>query len=464
MKRYWFSIILCLILSACASNPEPTSQPPQPTTTHQPLPTTHHPPPTAPTGNAPSYPAPNEEPAVPAPLPTATYASNGYPGFWTPIPSAVALPLCNYTLTANFDPITPTLNTFSFSEPTIMLTNTETLRLHEWLPDSNQLLLSHVHHNNDHLDYIETFDIVTGDTKRYAESYGLGASSIWLPEQQGVIYYEREDEAEIAYTIKFSTGLAESTTSYTTGKLSTPTLNPFGDLIFFDGLAGDPAQQLNLTTAVTQASPIDPAQWRSTTHPNPEERNYNFSSLFFSTAWHPTENKVLIYQHPVTFLYDIDQDEVCEIDFGKRGDGAWLSPTHAHWSPNGRYIAFRLSTHRIRGAQAIGIFDLETQTLRLLQPSPEQEPWGVAWMPNGEYVSVLGTSEPIDDIRDWGGLFLIEAETGEIQQVAEAYNVGLSWPPAHVWSPNGQQLAIACPTDINETWHWRLCLFSVSSR
>jgi Tol biopolymer transport system component len=141
-----------------------------------------------------------------------------------------------------------------------------------------------------------------------------------------------------------------------------------------------------------------------------------------------------------------DMSDIYVADLGLEATGAAPSKvTHSfegknfapEWSQDGRYLAW---ISRRDGAYTVVIRDAESDTDREVAVSTQLTRifgggWGgIRWSPDSRFVLVAGMAKPQES---WQGLFAIDVQTGEIEQIAAAGDNPIRVP---VWSPDGKTL------------------------
>jgi Tol biopolymer transport system component len=114
-----------------------------------------------------------------------------------------------------------------------------------------------------------------------------------------------------------------------------------------------------------------------------------------------------------------------------------LRITSPSWSPDGKRIAWLMwGFFSEQYQEAIGIFDLEAETFRLLHPwagngrGPGHPPSG-SWSPDGKWLAIT----PYDPDPERRGVWLVVAKNPD----KETFIGASTWFP--LWSPDGKWLA-----------------------
>ncbi len=141
---------------------------------------------------------------------------------------------------------------------------------------------------------------------------------------------------------------------------------------------------------------------------------------------------------------------------------AWgKSFLEAQWSPDGRFRATILTPGSQAGAPLLSshlqLFDALTGQQRRWDGAPRFVT-DLAWAPNSQWLAVLAVTEITAEGAERAQLFLVDALTGEASLAREELFGGGMWGQQLAWSPDGRQLAVACPT----AEEGRVCLLPVS--
>jgi WD40 repeat protein len=413
---------------------------------------------------------PYPPPVTPTPLgPPATPTQPPYPPPATPTIAPTAVPRCTFAARSAPAVPGPSLDTYHFSEPQVVLTHTSAIGIAGWLPDGQRLLITRDIPGTNR-QAIETFNIRTGELSVYAERNGSNGKPIWLLALNAVAYSTLVDQHHELWVSRGDPQRVERAVPDVLG-LSLATEPDGKHLLYFSRLTGERPQQLNVETRAVQEMPLDLAQLRYPKYPEPVQSMLGPS--VFKIVWRPDGSQVVFYTIPWTFLFDVTTNQVCEIDLGQtRVEGMPIWALEAKWSPNGRYLAL-ITTGTFPG-QASGtgasilyteltILDMETGNLRILQPAPDinggqHYVTDITWAPDSYYLAVLGIVR-IDEMgSEKEVVFIVDATTGELRQSLSDRDLGGGlWHWQIAWSPDGSQLAVNCPT----SEEGRLCILSV---
>lgn len=412
--------------------------------------------PTEITGNQSSYPV----------IEATQVTLSGYPAPWTPASNTQTISSCVFTDLASTETTKPPLDKFIFSDPQVIFESSPEIQVIEWLPDSQRILLGlsyqtiggQIHH------IAETLNIATNETEIFVDE-SSPIWPLWVP-QVGAVAYEmvklHEQGNGFDRELWLSYGQLETSELITTNFIGNVITASNSQFVLFTSDNSEQLQKLDLISGQITTLSINPSKWQSQFFPNLQAFNSFFTLAGFQMDWHPQGEQVLIYQFPVVFLYNLKNEEVCEIYFGETSAGI-ISPLKAVWSPNGRYLALLTSAKHNTdswGFVDMAILDLQTNTKLTVQPSPYKYVSDFVWSPDSQYLAVLGKVTEREISRSQDGLFIIEASTGKFQQGVPEQTFGYATLLNHAWSPDGTHLAILCPNPLLDE-PIKLCLISL---
>lgn len=406
-----------------------------------------------------SYPGPE---GVPTPAPSPTPAD--YPAPWMPSVNSEKVSFCDFNTEFISNPLAT--NQFGFSEPEVLFNSPGEIYVHEWIPESNKVLLSlpyqqisdTVHH------IVETFDTETGETIVYVDE-PFPVYPAWLDQAQAVVYetFNPTATGSINRSIWLSYG-SLGLPELLVNNLSSSFAIASDDRLTYFVESATSLHEINITTRQEQSLGIEPTQWQSQRFPNPQELNPSFNNSGFEVVWNYSGDHAILFQFPTTYLYDVSQRQVCELNFGETEDGI-IAPLKAVWSPNGNYVAFLTAPrnrHDSWNVVDLAILDFEASNLRFIQPSPYQYISDFVWSPDSQYLAALVNVEAEGEQKQ-DGLFIVTTSTDSFQQALPEYYFGPSTLHNLVWSSDGNQIAVICPLFIEgQISEYRLCLTSLT--
>ncbi len=414
-----------------------------------------------------SYPGP-EQSAVAVPTPTTQSPPSNYPAPWTPIANPIPSNNCSFTLTN----VTATPgNLFSVSEPLILFSTSDGLYVYEWLPDDMNLLIGRAYQASDSPFYrtVEILDLGNGQTTLYVDE-PFAHFPVWMPEKQAVVYrgYATGDPATSTPALWMSLGDPQNPELIAENIPENFSMNVDFQWFFFSSQTGNELQRLDLSTKTMQTTLIDPTKWQSQYFSNPQAVNQEFRLEGFQSAWRPDNAKLLIYQFPVNYLYEAQQETYCEIYLGEMPEQGYVRPIKALWSPDGRYLALLVTASYSSTTSApfakLMILDLVESSQKTLTFDSVNTVADIAWSPDSQHLALLNVVEQTEQIHR-EGLYLLHVSDAIYQQVLPSYQFGGSQTPSQMaWSHNGSQIAVTCPVVQNGEWIERqICLVSLNS-
>lgn len=370
------------------------------------------------------------------------------------------------------------LDTPVFGDPQVILTDTAPIDIAAWMPDGRNLLVVR-HIPGQSAQAIETFDIDTGRTVRYAEAVTWTDQVFPLAQGRGVGFLDRSEtvqgQTSASVNLKVSRGPGQVQPTVYDVSFRTMAVDPHSASLVRYALApgGPPAlspqahQDFRVLTL-----PVDPYQWKYPTY-FPDRVETGYSGDVFQAAVRPDGSMVAFYADPYLFLYDTRTERACEVDLGVAENGQPRFTWDARWSPDGRYLAM-LTSARFPGELLpfadLTILDRITGELKHLNPSSRRMVTDFIWAPDTRHLIILG-KESSDQGLSLQRLFLIDALTNQANVVLDDFvfgtrgnNAQLAW-----FSGNKYFAAVPCLGDAGrvETFlmessaAWRVCLIRV---
>ncbi|MGQ9854859.1 MAG: hypothetical protein ACUVTG_15840, partial [Candidatus Oleimicrobiaceae bacterium] len=395
-----------------------------------------------------AFQSPIETPTQPPYPPPASPTLPALPA--TPTVAPIPVPRCTFAARPAPAEPGPPLEAYRFFEPQAVLTHTSAIGIAGWLPDGQHLLITRDIPGIDR-NRIEVFNVRTAELKTYAEREGYSGKPVWLSALRAVAYATFVEQHPELWISHGDPQQVERLAPEVWG-LSLA-VEPDGKHLWYFSEPDRP-QRLNVETRAVQPAPLDFASLR---YPKPGlERAMRNRSPSFTMVWRPDGSQMVLYSQFLTFLLDARTNQVCELDLGEYiAERMDIPPwaIEAQWIPNGRYLAF-ITTDSLSlplRRMELTILDMNTGERRTLSPAPDIEPgqhyvYDIAWAANSQHLIALAQTE-----TSWGRpiqkLYLIDARTGDSQQIMPGIFGGGTiegWQLA--WSPNGQTLAVKCPT------------------
>jgi Tol biopolymer transport system component len=387
--------------------------------------------------------------------------------------STLQPPQCTFPLAQTTDAESTPQN-YTFSEPQVVLTSPQGnyYGVAEWLPDNQQVLITEALRNNfvpQNDNYpqqsISLYNPETGEMKLYAIRTETGGTPSWEPDLNAVVYpvanfYQLDRKNHIA---KFTRQIWVSYGNPDTAQMLDDNLLQFSIAIKPDGseiiyLSDKKISKLDKSLKELPPIPIDPTQWDYAS-----ERRDN-QPVSYNMAWQPGTDLVFLYSDGATkgggytFILNANTGQICELNLG-----GWAAK--AHWSSDGRYLAFVRATEYFFPLKATDLTLLDTTmgNLITLVVTP-QEMEGrhyvddFVWAPDNCHLLAIGSVSLFKNNEHENGLYLVDFMSGQSAHVASEYKSSLSPQDDNLaWSPDGSKLLIRCPLDAAD----QICLISV---
>ena len=365
----------------------------------------------------------------------------------------------------------PELSDYVFGEPQIVLTHTSAIGIAGWLPDSERLLITR-RIPGEPREYIETFNVQTGESQRYAERHSLDSKPVWLEAQEAVAFVDSKRGE--GWSLRISRGEGQPIMTVATEMTSPFTsADPGGQSVIL-WPEGEGARPSIFDVEVSQARELgfelpllsleEMAALGQMGMPEP-----------YRAAWHPDENRVAFYNDTGLHLADLSTGQVQEVDLGRIIEGkveTWPRwALDAKWSPDGRYLAMLTTVGDLPVSFSdLTILDTFTGELRSMHPEQYIEPGqyyvtDIAWAPNSQSVAIWAVVEEREGVH-WKGLYVVEVGTGQSRRMLpQTVFSGGDWGWNLAWFTDGRQLVANCPAR-NDTGLYlkegRLCLITVT--
>jgi Tol biopolymer transport system component len=343
-------------------------------------------------------------------------------------------------------PVTP-LEAYQFSEPQVVLTHTSAIGIAGWLPNGQQLLITRLIPDQPR-EVIEVFNTRTGELQRYGERHSLPGKPVWLAAYQAVAFADVGPDQQVV--LRISRGEAVSIETPVSGlATSSLTASPDGSrVVFFTQAAPDRAEALDVALAQRQIFPaLSLTPWQDLS-----ALGQQYGPEPYQATWSPSGNQIAFYNDTGFYLVDLPSGRICEVDLGfERGETGYGKrwAFYVQWSPNGRYIGALTSVgdHPVSFVD-LTLIDTSTGERRALSPGPDIEyVYDFTWAPDSHQLIALAQVEIIQG-RPIQKLYLMDVQTGVSQSVVphNVFGGGAieGWQLA--WSPDGQTLAVKCPT------------------
>lgn len=279
-----------------------------------------------------AFQSPIETPTQPPYPPPATPTPPGPPA--TPTVAPTPVPRCTFAARPVPAEPAPSLEAYQFSEPRVVLTHTSAIGIADWLPDSQRLLITRRIPGQPR-EYVETFNVQTGELQRYGERRSLDAKPIWLTAERAVAFADVSLEKQVVLHISRgeSVPVEEAVSGLAAPYLAT---SPDGRrVVFFTKAAQNRPEAFDVAQSQRQTFPftLPLTPWQEL-----PALGQQVGPEPYRAAWHPGGNQIAFYNDTGFYLADLGTGQICEVDLGPHVDGKrWTF--HMQWSPNGRYLA-----------------------------------------------------------------------------------------------------------------------------
>jgi Tol biopolymer transport system component len=347
-----------------------------------------------------------------------------------------------------------------------VLTHTTNISVFDWLPDGERLLIARRADPHPPEEYLEVFNVQTGALQRLGEwdifSGGYNIEPVWLDAEQAIVFGDRVNGQRGLYIGREHGAPAQEIVA---GLASLhPAVSPDGQRIVF--LPETPANQpqiLDIARSQRQnlasTLPVLPEKLAMQLHISRQDP--------YHMVWHPDGSRIAFYNNVSFYLADLGTGQMCELHLGAHG-GQKLWGVDAKWSPDGRYLAaLTTAGEPVVSFIDLTILDMSTGETRRIDLGYEYL-HTLSWSPNSRDLATMASAVHVDFARQYQyDLYLVDAVTGDSRQMLAEHIFMLSGVYGVAWSPDGQEIALACPTidpveDVIA--EGRVCLISVETR
>lgn len=391
-------------------------------------------------------------------------------------------PACSFPL-AQLATNEPQPENYAFSNPTVALT-APTHNLYNivgWLPDNQQVLMTEdlVHNyveTNDSLiqQSSQLYNPVTGLSKIYAVHSGTGKNILmWQPALKALVYpvMNYHDLDRKAATYKLTRQIWVSHGNPKTAQILADDLPQLLVVMKPDGseiISITEKQILRWDGALRELAPIsfDLAQW------DYSKNKVGIRPILYDLAWQPDTALIFLYSASgeaganggYDFILNAENGQICELNLG-----GWAQ--EAHWSPNGRYLAFIRSTRYSYPTYSAELTVLDTMTGKITtfdvipQKTSENHPYrdlvlvdSFAWAPDNQHI-IAAANIFANPSSKYQGLYLVDTLSGQSLNVipTNRFNSSTATVQNIAWSSDGSKIVVRCPTTEVD----KICLITV---
>ena len=369
-------------------------------------------------------------------------------------------PPCTFPL-AQINTVATASENYAFSSPQVALTAPKGnyYSIYQWIPDNQQVLItedlrgSYIYQNNTlPQQSISLYNAVTGTSKIYAIRPENLDPPAWNPALNAVVYpefnYTSIDKANRSYIFTRQVWISHGDPN-AAEKLA-DNLSPFPFGVKPDGSkmiyqSDNKLSGLDTSLKGILSISFDPTQWDYA-----KERRDSFP-VSFQIAWQPGTALVFLYSDGAnqgggyTFILNADTGRVCELNLG-----GWAQ--FAHWSSDGRYLAFVRSTMYTFPFYTadLTVLDSVTGKVEVLSVIPQQIEGDhlvddFAWAPDNRHLLAIGEIYTSPSTPEQFGLHLVDSVSNQSNNVTPAYKFYTSLHQSIAWSPDGSKVTVLCP-------------------
>lgn len=381
-------------------------------------------------------------------------------------PAQCSFPLAQSTTTESSS------EAYSFAEPKVVLTAPKgnSYTIVEWLPDSQQVLMTEALRGNSKPDEvnpeeIRLFNPETGESKVYAirpethepPSWQSASNAVIYPVKNFYLIDTKNHIAKFTYQIWVSYGTPDTAQLLNDNLSQLPVAikTSGGETIYF---ADKKISKLDKSLKKLSSASFDSDQW------DYAKTRRNDIPVSYKMAWQPGTSLIFMYSEGATqgggytFILNADTGQVCELDLQ-----GWAKV--ARWSSDGRYLAIIKSTQYTFPTYSSDLIVLDTVTGKLITLDViPQEIEGLhfvddfVWAPDNRHLLAMGDVYTPTDNQTETRLYLVDFVTGERININFSYEFVTNSPQSMAWSPDGSKLLMRCPTrEIDQ-----ICLISVT--
>ncbi len=319
------------------------------------------------------------------------------------------------------------LDAYTFSEPKVVLTNATTIKLIQWLPDGQRILLTRS--SNSYLR-IETFNVDAHNVQIYGETaQAIVGQPVWLPADQSVLFVE--NTANNRNILHIDRGVNQSVKSLQTN---------FATLFF----SVDADIRHTILSAIASTDSTDILRTAYSVHPSPQVESYRLlianSEEEYQASLFSDGGKVTLYNSKGFYLVNL-AGQTCKYE-NLSLDGKWT--LNAKWSADERYLALITAPKFYPNLLSLEIFDSLTGNQRVVDLAGGMVS-SIDWHPSYDTLLVTAQNTPQDPVQNYyDGLYLVNGDEGIAKRFLENHQyIAIGYWGA-LWSPSGKAIAIAC--------------------
>lgn len=331
-----------------------------------------------------------------------------------------------------------TLDDIAFGPAQIVLTDTQPLRLIQWVSNQEILLIQGVNPT----ETIQLYNAYTGQVTPLASAF-LIRYPLWLPKTQQVIFITYNGVTKQG-EFKVSSVQTRNTDHLHTG-VNPPVLASVGEQ---GGIAwvAEKHSLMSVGRVTEEARSILP-DFEGYAHPPDARWHWEYH-----TANSLTGNWQAVYSSEHFLLIDVVKGVIEEITLPGQQLGVSSRPAKtwallAVWSPDGGKLAIIATTGDIPIDYVwLYIYDVQTKETTTLEMPPDIYFSNLAWGPNNRFLLVQGDVGPSKNGTVLQGVWLLDIVTGkrEAKTLFPPESIGGMVGQELIWSPDGRLIAFHC--------------------
>jgi hypothetical protein len=351
--------------------------------------------------------------------------------------------LCTFVSQTQAPPATLPLDAFAFSEPQVVLTSSTQIVLLEWISDTQSLLFHNHPIADSPKEIIATFNLQTGEWKRYAEAQ-LKTDSVWVPTAQGVMFTERLPDGQ--HVLRLSHGIDQPFVDLVTDlpERSVVRIDSTGQMLLSYYIPGNPHSQI---ASVSLAEPL-----RSATIL--EAIDFKLE-IWSNLALSPNGSQAAIHNREGFYLLDRITGELCQLDLGQVGQyqrrGFW-----PEWSTDERYMALLTTYGQQEMIQVtdLVVIDMLTGQQRYIDFGGKHAGHIQYWLPD-TYTFLVAVPVPLRPGSAFKHLYLVDAVTGEFKHILPDHQFLMGEQLALEWTADEKAIFVPCGQERDKNYNER---------
>jgi len=353
------------------------------------------------------------------------------------------IPLC--TFDAQAQPALPalSLDSYTFSEPEVVLTGTTAIRLFQWLPDGQHLLIGRGIDGKPE-ELLEVVDLRTGESRQYTQAHLVGDEVAWLEAEQAVVFVESMPDNR--NLLKLSYGIDEPIRELVADFRSPFSVKSDGKHLIFS--ANDHGGQLKVLQIPNR-----------TTTPMITQL-----SGYYHTAPSPDDLRMAVYNRQHFYLVNQASEQICELDLGQVGEGEYskVRASDVAWSADGRYLAMLTNYGNPVQFLALKIIDVSTKQFYDFEFN-KRFVHGINWLPNSNFLLTTVDADPDPSKGNFDSLYLVNAITGDFKHILPEYQFFAAHYFGTLLSPDSYSIGIPCAEVVlpDTVVEWRICIIGM---